>query len=148
MFRRNKKQKIVVVFFKKVAGKYEPMDSKKARLEDEAVQFKDKAFVIPKEASLTLENKSYVLFDYDNEKIIALNQLELGYDAKWLDQFVFKKLIAQLVSRIRNDMQPTDKSKILTYIVLFALGTLVGYTVATQMQATATQCIGAVMACL
>jgi len=139
MFR---KTKINIVFLKKMGekekegkkqSKYEAIDSKKVNIEDKTVSFNDKTFVIPAEPSIIIKNTRYTFIDFDTEKIVAFHEIDLGYDAGWLDQFILKKLVAQLVSRIKNDLGTPDKSKWLTYILLLGVGALIGYTISEQM---------------
>jgi len=136
------KTKITIVFLKKSGErekdgkkqlKYETIDTKKANIEDKTTSFKDKTFVIPSEPSIIIKNTRYTFIDFDAEKIVSFHEIELGYDATWLDQFILKKLIAQLVSRIKNDLGTPDKSKWITYVFCIGVGVLIGYIVSEQM---------------
>jgi hypothetical protein len=120
-------------FLRKEGERYIVLDKKKLDVKEETISYKDKTFVIPHTNSLEDKNKHIIFFDYDNEKVIAFTKIDLGYDAKMLDQLLVKKIIGQLVARIKQSLeQKPSLAKIGTYILCIAFGVVTGYVIGTS----------------
>lgn len=124
-----------VWFLKKNSEKYIVLDKKKLKLDRQdqitKVSYKDKTFIIPEQASLEDKNKNLIMFDYDNNKIIAFNKIELGYDPKLIDQLLVKQIIAQITAKIKSAIGIETKGKIGTYIMVAVAFLLGGYVLGT-----------------
>lgn len=122
------------IFLRKLGEKtYEKIAQQKIKvikddLPDKITSQANKTFIVPKVPSYVEKNKQYFFYDWDSEEIINFIKTDMGIDAEWLDQFLVKNIIGQIILRIRQGLnQSTDKGKIVQFIVAFGFGALVGY---------------------
>lgn len=134
--RQFKNTSFEVWFLQKTIKGYIVLDKKKLKLDKKQsktmVSYKNKTFFIPEEASLEDKFKQVIMFDYDNEKIIAFKQIELGYSATLIDQLIVKQIIAQIAQRIKSAIGEQTKSKIGMLIIVGCAGALAGYIIGTM----------------
>lgn len=125
-----------VWFLQKTTKGYIILDKKKLKLDKKQqktmVSYKDKTFIVPEESSLEDKHKQLIMYDYDNEKIIAFQQISLGYSATLLDQLIVKQIIAQIAQRIKSAIGEQTKSKIGMLIIVGVAGVLAGYIIGTM----------------
>jgi len=122
-----------VWFLQKTIKGYILLEKKKLKLDKKQqktmVSYKNKTFIIPEESSLEDKRKQIIMFDFDNEKIIAFKEIKLGYSAKLIDQLIVKEMIAQIAQRLKAALNEQTKGKIGTYIVIAIGAVLAGYVI-------------------
>lgn len=97
------------------------------------VSFKEKSFTIVTATTYIDNNSSYIFVDWDKSEFVQFQKTEMGIDAEILDDFIVKKLIAQLVSRLKTGLDSPSKSVLMTYIICLGLGACIGYIIAISM---------------
>lgn len=113
---------------------FERIGQKTYKINDTTIQFKEKSFIIPKDKNTYKTGKDSILFiNFTKEKILNFHGQDMGIDAKLLDMLIAKGIIAQLVSKLRDSMQESNKSKWITFIIIFAFGAIAGYTIHDSM---------------
>lgn len=125
--------KHLIVFLKKDGDRYHKIGQKKFELTDKVVSFKEKSFTIVTATTYIDNNTSYIFVDWDKSEFVQFIKTEMGIDAEILDDFIVKKLIAQLVSRLKTGLDSPSKSVLMTYIMCLGLGVAIGYIIAMSM---------------
>lgn len=140
------KTKIVAVFLKQLGEKnyeikgkqeinisYEELDKKEIKQTDSFISYENKTFPVP-QGIFTLKKgkKIEIHYDYDNEKILCYKKHDMLISASWLDQILNKKIIAQILSKIRSGMEQTTNNKtILQFIFVGVVCIVIGYFIGT-----------------
>jgi hypothetical protein len=137
--RKFKQTDFQVWFLRKDHERFVIMDKKKLFKDKNSkdlsgtISYKDKTFIIPQQSCLEDKNNHIIFFDYNNEKIIAFHEIELGYDAKLIDQLLVKKIISFLVSSIKSSLKENPSlTRIGVYVLCIGFGVLTGYIIGTM----------------
>jgi hypothetical protein len=125
MFGIMEKDKYIVIFAKKINGKYSKVGKKKAAAPQVAVPFKNKTYLINYDNILYRDGlKNYILLDVDNmeqigDKVISQIPPEL------IDTVLTKSVVHQLLVRL----QPSGMGMISIVLMLMTIlaGIFIGY---------------------
>ena len=126
--------KYKAIFLKKIGDStYRKIGEKGFNPQDEKVSFKDHTFVIPKNRDSFETNKESILFfDFDNSKILNFIETDMGLNAKFLDKFLVRNMIGELLVKLRSSMEEPNKWKLMPFIVTFIVGCVLGYLFGTN----------------
>lgn len=125
--------KIKAVFLRKIGqNNYEEIHTEtiKEKIDTlDIVSYNGKTFPLPKEGIFTAKRKRNIeiFFDFDNEKIICFKEHGILVSAEALDKLLFRKIIAQLVQKLRVSLEPIDKFSFLGKLIIPILCLVVGF---------------------
>lgn len=122
------------LILRKIKGRYKILKTIKFKPDDKVIKYPDKSknrsYIVNMEAISHEDDKTqYICFDYDSGDTLAFNEIKASLSPEDTDELVYHNIIASLFARVFSGLAGTDKGKILTYIVIFLVGALLGYFV-------------------
>ena len=123
---------IAVIIEKLGTDNYRKIKEIKYKEKDNSVTFKEHEYPLPKNPVYTLvtDKETFLFYEITQDSVLAFKMIDLGIDTKMLWRLIRQNLLGSLVAKIRNDMsEQPQKWKIMTTIVIFAIGCLLGYVI-------------------
>lgn len=85
------------------------------------------------------DKNAYLCFDYDTGDYLTFSEVETTLSPEDTDELVYHNIVASLFSRVFMGLSGMDKGKLLTYIIIFIVGAVLGYFVNASFHTSASQ---------
>lgn len=73
-----------------------------------------------------IDNTQVILINVDKETQYSLHEVKQIISASDYDLLITKKVIAQIIAKIRNATEPMNKANLMMYIIMIILGVMIG----------------------
>lgn len=133
-----------IIYRKTKLGRYKKLKELPFKPDDKVVKYPDKgknrSFLVDLGTISHEDDKNvYLCFDYDTGDHLSFSDMETTLSPEDTDELVYHNIVASLFARVFAGLSGMDKGKLITYIMIFAVGALLGYFINASMHTSTAQ---------